>query len=223
MFDAIASRYDTLNRILSLGIDQRWRRRTVSALGLRGGEEVLDVATGTGDLALLVARAAPGVRVVGLDPSPGMLAVAERKIARAGLSVTNVVGDAQSMPFEHARFDAACMAFGIRNVPDRSAALRELARVVRPGGTVAILELSDPRGGVLAPLARWHVHSVVPALGAMLSGRREYRYLERSVAAFPQPDVFAEQMRDAGLEVTRVEPMTFGVSCLFVATPRPRP
>lgn len=224
MFDAIAPRYDLLNRIISLGIDQRWRRRTVASLALQPGGRVLDLATGTGDLALLVARTHPEVTVVGLDPSANMLAVGARKVTAAGLDarVSLVQGDAQALPFEGDRFDGACMAFGIRNVPDRSAALREIARVVRPGGRVAILELSEPRSGILGPLARFHIHSVVPALGAVLSGAKEYRYLQRSIAAFPPPEQFAEQMRGAGLDVLSVEPLTFGVCCLYVATPAAR-
>lgn len=218
MFDAIAARYDLLNRVLSLGIDQRWRAATVQSLGLRPGDEVLDLATGTADLALRLARES-GVRVVGLDPSAGMLEVGRRKVAATehASRVTLVEGDAQRLPFDDDRFAAATMAFGIRNVPDRAAALREIARVVRPGGRVAILELSEPRSGVLGPLARFHVHHVVPFLGALLSGSKEYRYLQRSIAAFPAPEDFAAQMRDAGLVSVEARPMTFGVVCLFVA------
>jgi demethylmenaquinone methyltransferase/2-methoxy-6-polyprenyl-1,4-benzoquinol methylase len=108
------------------------------------------------------------------------------------------------------------MAFGIRNVPDRDQALHELSRVTRPGGRVAILELSEPRGGLLGPLARWHVHRVVPWLGGLISGSREYRYLQQSIAAFPAPEEFAAQMRRAGLEVSSVRPLTFGVCHLYV-------
>src|SRR5262249_7157774 len=131
------------------------------SLALGPGRRVLDLATGTADLALLLARMHPDVTVVGLDPSANMLAVGARKVAAAGLGarVSLVQGDAQALPFERAGCDGACIAFGIRNVPDRSAALREMARVVRPGGRVAILELSEPRSGILGPLARFHVHS----------------------------------------------------------------
>ena len=111
------------------------------------------------------------------------------------------------------------MAFGIRNVPDRAAALREMARVTRKGGRVAILELGEPKRGLLGPLARFHIRHVVPALGALISGSREYRYLQESIAAFPEPEVFAELMRDSGLRVISVTPLTFGVCNLYVATP----
>jgi demethylmenaquinone methyltransferase / 2-methoxy-6-polyprenyl-1,4-benzoquinol methylase len=235
MFDKIAARYDTLNRVLSLGLDQRWRRRVVRALGLDAkrrhttqgewyGEKprVLDVATGTGDLAIEIARACPGATVIGLDPSPGMLGVAQRKLAKRELTdrVSLVVGDAQALPQANCEIDAATIAFGIRNVPDRGKALRELARVVRPGGRIAVLELNEPREkGLFAAAARIHTHHVVPRLGAWLSGAREYKYLQASVAAFPPPSEFADLMRASGLAVLEVTPLTFGVCTLYVATP----
>jgi demethylmenaquinone methyltransferase/2-methoxy-6-polyprenyl-1,4-benzoquinol methylase len=224
MFDAIAARYDLLNRVISLGVDQRWRRRMVEAIEARSGHRVLDLATGTADVAIQVARRHPDVTVVGLDPSANMLAVGRDKIAAGALvpRVTLEQGDAQALPFGDASFDSSVMAFGIRNVPDRAAALREMARVVRPGGRVVILELNEPRSGLLGPLARFHVHKVVPFVGAALSGSKEYSYLQASIAAFPTPEEFATQMGAAGLEVLRVEPQTFGVACLFVATPRAR-
>lgn len=225
MFDRIAPRYDLLNRVLSLGIDQRWRRRTVRALALTGPEppRVLDVATGTGDLALLIARGRPDVRVDGLDPAPRMLDQARPKIRNAGLDgrVRLVTGDAQELPYPDATFDGVTIAFGIRNVPDRLQGLREMARVTRPGGRVAVLELSEPGGGLLGALARFHVHTLVPRIGALLSGEREYRYLQRSIAAFPPAAEFADLMREAGLDVVRVERLTFGVCHLYVAE-RPR-
>jgi demethylmenaquinone methyltransferase/2-methoxy-6-polyprenyl-1,4-benzoquinol methylase len=223
MFDRIARRYDLLNRLLSLGLDQRWRRRVVRALQLTGSPRVLDVATGTGDLAIEIAKACPGATVVGLDPSPGMLGVAEGKLAKRRLSdrVSVIAGDAQALPQASCEIDAATMAFGIRNVPDRGLALRELARVVRPGGRIAILELNEPREkGLVAAAARIHTHHVVPRLGAWLSGAKEYRYLQSSVAAFPPPAELADLMRTSGLHVIEVTPLTFGVCTLYVATPR---
>ncbi len=222
MFDAIAERYDLLNRILSLGVDQGWRRRTVRALALPAGGRALDLATGTADLAIQIARHYPEAHVVGVDPSRRMLEVGRRKLAGAGLEdrVTLEDGDAERLRFEDASFDGVSIAFGIRNVPDRDAALREMARVTRPRGRVVVLELSEPRGGVMGALARFHVHSVVPALGAMLSGASEYRYLQRSIAAFPPAEAFAERMRAAGLDVLEAVPLTFGVAHLYVAEPR---
>jgi demethylmenaquinone methyltransferase/2-methoxy-6-polyprenyl-1,4-benzoquinol methylase len=224
MFDRIAGRYDLLNRIISLGMDQAWRRTAVAALRLEPGARVLDLATGTGDLAFMIARRHPEVTVVGLDPSRGMLARAEEKARGLGLAerVSFVVGDAEAVPLDDASVDAVSMAFGIRNVPDRPRALREMARVTRPGGRVAILELGEPRRGVLGALARFHVHAVVPRLGALLSGAAEYAYLQRSIAAFPPADEFRGVMEGAGLRVLEVVPFAFGASNLFVAEPAAR-
>lgn len=218
MFDAIADRYDLLNRIISLGVDRRWRARTVEALALRGRARVLDLATGTADLAIAIAEAHPEARVTGVDPSACMLANGARKVARAGLSdrVELVTGDAQALPFEEASFDACSIAFGIRNVPDRDRGLAEMARVTKRFGRVAVLELSEPRVGPLAPFARFHVHTVVPNLGALLSGAREYRYLARSIEAFPPAEDFARRMEAAGLRVVSVTPMTLGACTLYV-------
>lgn len=222
MFDAIAARYDLLNRVLSLGIDQRWRKATARALALKEGARVLDLATGTGDLAVMVSKLEPTSRVTGLDPSAGMLEVGRRKVARLGLSerIDLVEGDAQALPFESQTFDGVCIAFGIRNVPDRAKALREMARVTRPGGRIAILELSEPKGGILAPIARFHVHTMVPTIGAWISGAHEYRYLQRSIAAFPPSEVFASLMQESGIDIVNVSPLTFGACHLYVGTPR---
>jgi demethylmenaquinone methyltransferase / 2-methoxy-6-polyprenyl-1,4-benzoquinol methylase len=226
MFDRIAHRYDLLNRVLSLGIDQRWRRRTVRALrleGCAGTPRVLDVATGTGDLAILTARSHAAVWVDGLDPSPRMLAEAGPKIAGAGLSdrVRLVAGDAEALPYDDACFDGVTIAFGIRNVPDRVRGLREMGRVTRPGGRIAVLELSEPGGGLLGRVARFHVHTVVPRIGALLSGEREYRYLQSSIADFPSAAEFADLMGDCGLDVIEVLPLTLGVCHLYVAQRTP--
>ncbi len=222
MFDNIATRYDLLNRVISLGIDQSWRRKTVDALGLKAGEHALDLATGTGDLAILIAKRCAGVRVTGVDPSSGMLGVGLRKLADEGLRdrIELRLGDAQELPFEDDTFDGTTIAFGIRNVPDRAKGLAEMARVTRPGGRVAVLELSEPRAGVMGGLARFHVHTVVPWLGALLSGAKEYRYLQQSIAAFPPADEFAQLMETSGLEVLEMHSLTFGVAHLYVATPR---
>ncbi len=222
MFDRIAPRYDLLNRVLSFGVDQSWRRKTVQALEVIEGDRVLDLATGTADLAISIAKSTPALEVVGLDPSAGMLDCGQEKVQRAGLSsrVRLARGEAEHIPFEDASFRAASIAFGIRNVADRSRGLSELHRVLAPGGRLAVLELSEPRSGVLGPLARFHIRTLVPWLGAMLSGQREYRYLQTSIAAFPPPDDFAEMMRTAGFEVTKVERLTFGVAVLYVGVRR---
>jgi demethylmenaquinone methyltransferase / 2-methoxy-6-polyprenyl-1,4-benzoquinol methylase len=222
MFDAIAHRYDLLNRLMSFGIDRRWRRQLVEALELPKRGRALDLATGTADVALAIAAAHPTVSVLATDPSVRMLERGQHKVEQAGLGnrVRLAVGDAQAIDADDDSFDAACISFGIRNVPDRPRALREMARVVRRGGRVAILELSEPKGGLMGALARFHVHTLVPRLGALLSGAREYRYLQQSIASFPDAAEFAAIVRGAGMELLRVEPLTFGVAHLYVATPR---
>ncbi len=224
MFDAIADRYDLVNRVISLGVDQSWRRKTVAALELWQGARVLDLATGTADLAIQVALDTPGATVIGLDPSERMLALGRRKVHDALLTdrVELQQGDAQALPYPDNSFDGVCIAFGIRNVPDRRRALAEMARVTRKGGRTAILELSEPAsGGLLAPVARFHIHTLVPWVGALLSGAPEYRYLQQSIAAFPPAAEFAALMEDSGFSVLDVRALTFGVCHLYVATPTP--
>ncbi len=216
MFDAIAGRYDLLNRLMSLGKDRAWRRQTAQRLG--SPIHVLDLATGTGDLAIEVALHNPRAKIVGLDPSGGMIAIGRRKIGRAGLAarIEFVQGDAQRLPFPDCSFDAVTMAFGIRNVPDRSAALVEIARVATPGARVALLELTEPRGAGLAAAARLHVHWIVPMLGALISGSREYGYLSRSIAAFPPPEHFVQLAERAGLSPVEIVAFSFGACHMFV-------
>lgn len=223
MFDAIAPRYDLLNRLISLGIDQGWRQKTVQALALPEKARVLDLATGTADLALLISRTHPDAQIDGVDPSVKMLEIGRAKAAAAGVAerLTLTVGAAEELPFPSATFHGVSIAFGIRNVKDRPRALREMARVTRRGGRVCILELSEPRGGFLAPFARFHVHQVVPFVGGLLSGSHEYRYLQRSIAAFPPAEEFVRTMESSGLRVLEARPLTFGVCHLYVAEPGP--
>lgn len=223
MFDAIAHRYDLLNRILSLGNDQRWRRLLVDALavGPEGGE-VLDLATGTADVAIQIAQRHPKCRVVGVDPSARMLDIGRAKVntLQLGDRITLEQGTAEQLPFESGRFDGVCIAFGIRNVPDRERALAEMARVCKPNGRVAILELSEPGPGFFGACARVHVHHVVPWVGSLLSGAKEYRYLQKSIAAFPPATEFAQMMERSGLRVVELVSFIFGVAHLYVATPQ---
>jgi demethylmenaquinone methyltransferase/2-methoxy-6-polyprenyl-1,4-benzoquinol methylase len=217
MFDRIAPRYDLLNRINSFGLDILWRRALIKSLQCSGDDEILDVATGTADVAIALAKYYKECRVEGLDPSANMLAVGREKIEKAALSprVTLVQGDGQALPYEDSRFAAACISFGIRNVPDRLRCLQEMRRVVRPGGVVAVLELGEPEKGFFAPLARFHVHHIVPRLGALVSSPEEYRYLQTSIQAFPNPEAFLGMMQEAGLEGLAHESFAFGATNLF--------
>jgi demethylmenaquinone methyltransferase / 2-methoxy-6-polyprenyl-1,4-benzoquinol methylase len=223
MFDKIAHRYDLLNRVISLGIDQRWRRMAVAALDdLPGHIRVLDLASGTGDLAFAVqSHRGDSCDIIATDPSANMLAIADTKLAKRSKaqrdSLRFEVGDAQHLQFADASFDAVTMSFGIRNVPDRQRALAEMRRVTRPGGKVVILELSEPPPGIMGTAARIHVHHIVPRVGALLSGSKEYRYLQQSIAAFPSPEEFCRQISAAGMIIERSTALTFGACHLFVA------
>lgn len=225
MFDRIAARYDALNRLISLGGDQRWRRIAAEALALdtldRGPVSVLDVASGTADLAMAIVRRYPGVAVHGIDASRGMTEIGRRKIEQAGFEdrVRLDTGDAQELPFPDRSFDAATIAFGIRNIPDRERALLEMARVTRPGGRVVVLEAGEPSAGLTGVLARFYIHVVVPFVGGLLAGAEEYRYLERSIRAFPPVAEFVRMMAAAGLEEIETRTLTFGVCNLFLARP----
>ena len=223
MFDQIAERYDLLNRILSLGQDQYWRRRAVKALRIKAGDQILDVATGTGDLAIKIARTHPLATVQGIDPSANMIAVGDDKIERAALTrrVQLDIGDGQALDFEDDSFDGAIVSFGIRNFPNRLKGLQEMTRVTRPGRQVVILELSEPRTGPMAVAARTYIHHVVPRIGSALSGKKEYRYLQESIAAFPGAEEFKALMETAGLERVKVHPLSFGAVNLFVGTVKP--
>ncbi len=219
MFDAIAARYDFVNRVISLGTDRAWRRRAVRALTAdRPVSKVLDLATGTADVALEIAAQYPSAHVVGVDPSSRMLEIGRHKVAAANLDKTIELqlGDAEQLPFPEATFCGVTIAFGIRNVVDRARALQEMTRVTRPGGRIVILELGEPDMPILGPMARVHIHSVVPWLGAMLSGAPEYRYLSRSIAAFPRRSEFSAMMSDCGMRNIRVELLAFGAASIFI-------
>lgn len=219
MFDRIARRYDATNRVMSLGMDMGWRRKLVTSLTLTATDRVLDLATGTGDVAILEGRS--GARVLGVDPSARMLEVGRSKVTAARLdsSVTLVEGDATNLSkLENASFDKISIAFGIRNIPDLPGALSEMRRVAAPGATLAILEFCDPEGSVLAPIARLFVRHVVPRIGAFLSGAHwaEYRHLERSIAAFPKPTDFAALIANAGFRVDSTTFLGFGSVALYI-------
>lgn len=222
MFAQIAPRYDVVNDVLSLGLHRAWRRRAVRLSGAKPGMRVLDCATGTGDLALAFGRAVgPEGAVVGTDFCAPMLAAAPGKARRAGLNVTFEVADALALPYADSLFDMASIAFGIRNVDSPALCLREMARVVKPGGRVVVLELGQPAGAFRFPYAGYS-RFILPALGGLLSGdRAAYEYLPRTAARFPCRDAFLALMRETGCYVSaRCIPLTFGIAYLYLGEVR---
>ncbi|NOK36008.1 bifunctional demethylmenaquinone methyltransferase/2-methoxy-6-polyprenyl-1,4-benzoquinol methylase UbiE [Corallococcus exercitus] len=222
MFSSIATRYDVTNEVLSLGIHRLWRRSAVKLSGAKEGSHVLDCATGTGDLALAFKRKVGSTgRVVGTDFCPEMLESAPAKAAKAGLEVEFQVQDAMALTLPDNSFDVASISFGIRNVDDPVKCLQEMARVVRPGGRVVVLEFGQPTGPYGA-LFRFYSKTVMPAIGGLLTGNRAaYQYLPRTAAAFPAGDRFLSLMDQAGAYSERAaHPLLFGTAYVYVGTVR---
>lgn len=221
MFGRIAPWYDLLNHLLSLNVDTHWRRALTRLAPPTPGRPVLDVCTGTGDLALELDRAAKGrCPVTGSDFVPEMLAIAGKKAAKrkAADRVTFVQADAQALPFPDDHFDLVTVSFGLRNVTDTHKGLAEMARVAAPGGRVAVLEFSRPRGKVLGPLYQWYFRRVLPRVGNLLAKNEDsaYKYLPESVLTFPDGEDLAAMMRQHGLKDVWFKPLTFGIATLYV-------
>jgi demethylmenaquinone methyltransferase / 2-methoxy-6-polyprenyl-1,4-benzoquinol methylase len=220
MFDAIAPRYDLLNHVLSAGMDRGWRDRAVDALALSPGARVLDLCTGTGDLAIAIVHHVNGARVVGVDFAAEMLRLARVKVSGASLErrIRLVRGDATSLPLPDGSCDAATIAFGIRNVAEPERAIAELARVIRPGGRLAILEFGEPRIPGIRTLYSWYFRYMLPLVGRLISKHQSaYSYLPASVGAFPPPSEFSRVLAATGFSHVKAVPLTFGIVYLFVA------
>jgi demethylmenaquinone methyltransferase / 2-methoxy-6-polyprenyl-1,4-benzoquinol methylase len=223
MFDAIAPRYDLLNHVLSAGLDRRWRDLAVDALDLPPGARVLDLCTGTGDLAVATVRRAQGSTVVGVDFAGEMLRLALTKVRALdlGLRIGLVRGDATRIPLAEASCDGATVAFGIRNVAEPGLALVELARVLRPGGRLAILEFGQPRIPGIRTMYGWYFRYLLPLVGRMISKHQSaYSYLPASVGTFPAPGEFLQMCETSGFTCARAVPLTFGVVYLYTAERR---
>lgn len=219
MFDAIAARYDLLNTLLSAGLDRYWRRRAIGALKLTGREVLLDVCTGTADVAIAGARGPRGARrVLGIDFAGEMLRRGLDKVRHAGLSdrVRLVRGDAMRLPVSGASVDGVTIAFGIRNVEQPALACAELLRVLRPGGRLAILEFGLPVWPAVRPLYLWYFRHVLPRIGRAVSHHRDaYSYLPASVDTFPRGAEFEKMLRAGGFHNVRSQPLTLGIVYLY--------
>ena len=226
MFAQIAPKYDRLNHLLSLNIDKRWRSKTLRMLHLKPGLPVLDVCTGTGDLALAISKElGPETEVIGSDFCSEMLDIArvkQERIVPPGANLRFIEADTQSLPFEDNKFQCVTVAFGLRNVSDTMLGLREMVRVTKPGGQVAVLEFSKPTAPGLKQLYNTYFLQVLPRVGQALASndKSAYEYLPQSVQQFPCGEALASLMRDAGLENVRLTPMTLGVVTLYIGTKR---
>ncbi len=220
MFDSIAPAYDFMNRAMTLGIDKLWRRRAVRMVARCKPYRILDIATGTGDLAIKLARNTSADEVVGIDLSEKMLEVGRHKVEKAGLThcVSFCQGDCLSLPFPDESFDCITVAYGVRNFACLLDGYKEMYRVLRPGGTLCVVELSTPRGRIVSPLYKFYTSRMIPWLGRLVSKDvRAYSYLPESIAAVAQGEEMLDLMRQAGFADAGWRPMTFGVCSIYTA------
>jgi len=228
MFDEIAPKYDLLNHLLSLNIDTYWRRRTTELVPVQGDAPILDLCTGTGDLAFAYDRASKGtVPIIAADFSHEMLVrgVAKAKKRKLSDRITFVAADAQELPFASDHFQIACVAFGLRNVTNTDRGLSEMVRVTKPGGRVAILEFSRPRHWFFGRMYRYYFRFMLPLVGQVFSRSKDkaYRYLPESVMTFPDGDEMLAKLRAHGLMDVSMKSFTFGVATLYVGVKPERP
>lgn len=220
MFDAIAPAYDFMNRAMTFGIDRLWRRRAVRLMRDIPHGYVLDIATGTGDLAILMAERLDGSHVTGVDLSEGMIEIGRRKVAERGLDgrISLTTGDCLALPFPDNTFDCITCAYGVRNFENLAAGYKEMERVLHPGGLLVVLELSTPPSPVVKPFYNLYTRFLIPTVGRMVSkDTRAYSYLPESIAAVPQREEMCRVMRDAGLTDCRYFPLTFGTCTIYTA------
>jgi demethylmenaquinone methyltransferase/2-methoxy-6-polyprenyl-1,4-benzoquinol methylase len=220
MFDGIASRYDLLNHLLSLGIDRGWRKKAIREVKSIQPKDILDVATGTGDLAIAAAKALPESRITGVDISVGMLEVGRSKLAEQQLSgqITLQEADSEALPFPDAAFDAVMCAYGVRNFEHLEAGLKEMKRVLRPGGKLVILEFSRPKAFPMVQLYGFYFKAILPLIGRLVSRHsKAYTYLPESVAVFPEGTDFCRILEKSGFKNPKARPLTFGVTTLYTA------
>lgn len=220
IFQSLAPDYDRFNRLSSLGIDRSWRRRTVKAAELKRSSHVLDLAAGTGDLTMALARYGSPESILSTDFVPEMLEVGKAKAAEyAGTtSITFAAVDAQELPFADESFDVVTIGFGVRNLPDRGANFREVYRVLKPGGRYVVLEMSRPPFAVFRALYHFYLHTVIPTLGGMLTGKRSsFEYLRDSILGFPGQVALAGELHKVGFREVTWRNLTFGIVAVHVA------
>ncbi|MGN0207536.1 MAG: bifunctional demethylmenaquinone methyltransferase/2-methoxy-6-polyprenyl-1,4-benzoquinol methylase UbiE [Muribaculaceae bacterium] len=219
MFDSIAPAYDFMNRAMTMGIDKWWRRVAVKMLAKSLPKTILDIATGTGDLALLLHRKLCPEKIVGLDLSEGMLKIAREKAAKAGADIEFEQGDSLAMRFADNSFDAITVAYGVRNFEHLEQGYREMHRVLRPGGVLVVIELATPVNPIVRPLYNLYTRYIIPWAGRSISkDRRAYSYLPESIAAVPQRDSMLQLMRNAGFGECSYKAMTFGTCIIYMAS-----
>lgn len=219
MFDTISKEYDELNRVISFGIDEKWRLKVVQYVAATRPELILDVATGTGDLAIQMAKI-HGTKIIGYDLSKGMLKIGQNKVDKLGLtdSIDLVLGDSENMPFDSNRFDAITVAFGVRNFENLNQGLSEIYRVLKPGGIFVVLETSVPTNKIYRFGYNLHTKYLMPFIGRLFSkDKSAYRYLSNSAAAFPYGSDFNNILRKNGFIDIENHPQTFGVASIYVA------
>lgn len=221
MFNNISENYDGLNRMISFGTDVKWRKRVVKIIGDSSPEKVLDIATGTGDLAINIAKNTSAKNIIGLDISEGMLSVGKQKIAKQTLDdkIEMVLGDSESIPYESNSFDAITVAFGIRNFEHLDKGLTEILRVLKPNGTFVILETSVPTKWLYRQFYKFHGKYVLPFLGKLFSKEQSaYAYLSESASKFPHGEKLNNILQKNGFKDVENKPQTFGVATIYTAT-----
>ncbi|MBK8500652.1 MAG: bifunctional demethylmenaquinone methyltransferase/2-methoxy-6-polyprenyl-1,4-benzoquinol methylase UbiE [Flavobacteriales bacterium] len=220
MFDAISPKYDLLNRLFSMGVDQGWRRKVIRLVAQEPVGHLLDVATGTADLAIMAAKRKAAERITGVDISEGMLAHGREKVKAQKLDerITLVRGDSAALPFADASFDAITVAFGVRNFEDLERGIADMVRVLKPNGRLFVLEFSKPRNALMGGLFRFYFHRVMPFVGKLVSrDSAAYTYLPKSVDAFPDGDAFVRILEKCGLREAKAQPLTGGIATLYLS------
>lgn len=220
MFDNISANYDGLNRVISFGIDISWRKKVVQLVSKNNPKQILDIATGTGDLAIMMSQLNPD-KIIGLDISSGMLDVGKRKIANVNLSdkIDMVVGDSENMPFDDNTFDAITVSFGVRNFANLDKGLTEIKRVLKPGGTFVVLETSNPTKFPFKQGYKFYTTYILPFIGKIFSrDKAAYSYLCESANIFPFGEAFDNILQKNGFINTEYRPVTFGVATIYSAT-----